>query len=489
MDLLTLIALSVISIAAVVAAHRAFSKKKTAGLSVPCLPSVPYFGSMLFMPFRPEKGHSFLARKAKELGSVFAFYAGRRYTIVLNNYDAIYEALVRKSLHFAGRSPVYTQDLINVHDFGIVFKRYGESYKRNQQHSVTVLKHFGFGIQHVTERRIQLEATELINYMKGKCGKTFSPAGMFEKSTLNVIYGMIFGVRLERSDPTAEFIATAIDTMLDSFDFVLDVFPQAAYLPYYRRLVSNSVKVQVAFTELMLKKIAESEKLESDENFVKSFVERAGQDFDRTELAFILRDLLGGGLETTATQLNWCLVELGNNNNVQKRLQEEIDSVVDRGRLPSLDDRTKLPYVEATILEVMRLRTIAPLAIPRETICDTEVSGYSIPKNTGVLANLWAAHRDPRDWPEPNTFRPERFLDEDGTINSKVRQRVIPFSLGKRSCTGEALARQELFLFLTAIVQHFDILPPEGKTAISNKIHVVRVLHPAPYELRLVPRL
>ena len=75
-----------------------------------------------------------------------------------------------------------------------------------------------------------------------------------------------------------------------------------------------------------------------------------------------------------------------------------------------------------------------------------------------ILSNIWAVHNDSDVWDEPEKFKPERFLDENGDfIQSKD---IIPFSIGPRYCLGEKLARMEIFLFLVSIVQKFEILPP-----------------------------
>lgn len=90
------------------------------------------------------------------------------------------------------------------------------------------------------------------------------------------------------------------------------------------------------------------------------------------------------GTETVATQLCWAVILLGNRPAMLKRLQTELDAVVPRDRLPSMDDKAKMPFMEATILEIMRIRTVAPLAVPHLTQCDTEVGGYKVPANTMV---------------------------------------------------------------------------------------------------------
>ena len=95
-------------------------------------------------------------------------------------------------------------------------------------------------------------------------------------------------------------------------------------------------------------------------------------------------------MEQTSANIRWALVTMANHVDIQRRLQDEIDSVVGRHRLPSLDDQQKLPYVEAAILELMRYETISPM-IPRETLQDTKVCGYQIPAGTTV-SDIYKLH-------------------------------------------------------------------------------------------------
>jgi len=186
-------------------------------------------------------------------------------------------------------------------------------------------------------------------------------------------------------------------------------------------------------------------------------------------------------------QIGSTLVLLGNRPKIMDRLLKEIDSVVPRDRLPCLNDKSNLPYVQATILEVLRYRIVAPFGSPHATAINTEVGGYHIPKDIKVITNLWSAHMDPEVWTDPDTFRPERFFDENDNIIIN-QDLMIAFSLGKRACLGEQLARQELFLILAGILQQFNILPPEGQPHITEEMRVVQTIVPAPYELRLIPR-
>lgn len=138
---------------------------------------------------------------------------------------------------------------------------------------------------------------------------------------------------------------------------------------------------------------------------------------------------------------------------MQVRLQQEVDRVVDRSRVPSIEDQPQLPYVMAFIYEVMRFTSFVPLTIPHSTTTDTSIMGYTLPKNTVIFINQWSINHDPAIWSQPDTFDPSRFLDHRGALNKDLTSSVLIFSLGKRRCIGEDLSKLQLFLF-TAIIAH-----------------------------------
>lgn len=138
---------------------------------------------------------------------------------------------------------------------------------------------------------------------------------------------------------------------------------------------------------------------------------------------------------------------------MQLRLQQEVDIVVDRSRLPSIEDQLQLPYVMAFIYEVMRFTSFVPLTIPHSATTDTSIMGYSIPKNTVIFINQWSINHDPGTWSHPETFDPDRFLNENGALNKDLTSSVLIFSMGKRRCIGEELSKLQLFLF-TSLIAH-----------------------------------
>ncbi|KFP81921.1 Cytochrome P450 2U1, partial [Apaloderma vittatum] len=110
-------------------------------------------------------------------------------------------------------------------------------------------------------------------------------------------------------------------------------------------------------------------------------------------------------------------------------------------------------FTEATIMEVQRMTAVVPLSIPRMASETAVLQGYTIPKGSVIVPNLWSVHRDPNIWEKPDDFQPSRFLDENGQLIKK--EAFIPFGMGKRVCMGEQLAKMELFLIFASLMQSF----------------------------------
>ncbi len=121
---------------------------------------------------------------------------------------------------------------------------------------------------------------------------------------------------------------------------------------------------------------------------------------------------------------------------VMKKSQAQIDTVVGRDRLPTFADKKNLPYIRAIVKEVLRWRPVGPLGLPRRTTQDVYYNGYFIPKGSLIITNVWAMNRDPEIFPDYDEFRPERFLDESGTVEvippDTHMQGHVTFGFGRR---------------------------------------------------------
>lgn len=153
----------------------------------------------------------------------------------------------------------------------------------------------------------------------------------------------------------------------------------------------------------------------------------------------------------------WLLI----NPSIMKKVQNEIDSVVGRGRLPVLDDLKNLPYTDACIREAMRATSIVPSNVFHMTVEDTELMGYSVSKHTPIITSLYALHSDENVWKDPENFRPERFLGANGKLCLSL-DKSLPFGAGKRLCPGETFSRNLMFLMFAGLAQNINIELKEG---------------------------
>ncbi|ELK35707.1 Cytochrome P450 2C21 [Myotis davidii] len=180
-----------------------------------------------------------------------------------------------------------------------------------------------------------------------------------------------------------------------------------------------------------------------------------------------------------------CLVEALKKTNA--KAQEEIDRVVGRERSPCMQDKSHMPYMDAVIHEIQRYIDLVPNNLPHLVNQDIKFRGYFIPKGTAIVTSLTSLLHDDKEFPNPDQFDPGHFLDESG--NFKKSNYFMPFSAGrKRVCVGEGLARMELFLLLTHILQHFTLKPlVDPKDIDTSPVVSGFGSVPPSYELCFVP--
>eukprot|EP00257_Ricinus_communis_P027386 XP_025014800.1 cytochrome P450 76A1 isoform X2 [Ricinus communis] len=203
------------------------------------------------------------------------------------------------------------------------------------------------------------------------------------------------------------------------------------------------------------------EKERSKKDFLDALLEfesdeEAGPDKISIQTMFIIiLEIFFAGTETTSSTMEWAMTELLRCPESIKRVKEELKRVVGQKRKVEESDIDQLPYLQAVLKETMRLHPTLPLLIPRNSLEDTNFMGYLIPKDTQVFVNVWAIGRDPESWQDPNSFKPERFLESDIDYRGKNFE-YLPFGSGRRICAGILLAQRVLHLGLASLLHCFD---------------------------------
>ncbi|XP_054979160.1 sterol 26-hydroxylase, mitochondrial [Sorex araneus] len=177
-----------------------------------------------------------------------------------------------------------------------------------------------------------------------------------------------------------------------------------------------------------------------------------------------LPELLLAGVDTTSNTLTWALYHLSKDPELQDALYEEVVGVVPVGRKPQHKDFARLPLLKAVLKETLRLYPVVPINSRVITEKDMEINGFFFPKNTQFVFCHYVVSRDASTFPEPDSFRPQRWLRDSQPENAGVLHAFgsVPFGFGVRACLGRRLAELEMQLILTRLIQHYKIaLAPE----------------------------
>lgn len=176
------------------------------------------------------------------------------------------------------------------------------------------------------------------------------------------------------------------------------------------------------------------------------------EDINNDTVKAFLTDLLLAAIETVPNGVEWAMAELLQNPETMRKLKEELRSV-DGGKTHiDHSDIDHLPFLRAVIRETLRLHTLVPF-VPNKAAASVQVHGYTIPKGSTVIMNLWGVHHDAKVWPEPDKFIPDRFL---GDKEVGVDLEFIPFSAGRRICLGLPLASRMLHVILATLLHRFE---------------------------------
>lgn len=469
-----------------------FSTRRDKGVP-PGPPLVPILGNLLTLASKDSLSNLALLRK--KYGDIYSLYIGSELTIFLNGYEVIHHALLRKGSLFARRPVTPFTKTISIYP-GIVGAN-DQLWKEQRGFSQRALDLLCFKnkSRHI-EEIIVTEVTKLLNKIE-TLGGPVDPRHYLQVSVANVIANVLISKSFDLDDKEFRGFLEHVDnnaTYLPRLMTIINCLPFLAKLPGdvlgIRKVVANILIWIRLFNKYTYDRKYEGEKNDFVELYMQTMTENEAlgttQTITKNQMPITLFDLLVAGSDTSATTISWLLLYILHNNELEAKLHFEIDAVIGRNRAPSLEDRSNMPYTEATILEALRIATVAPLGIPRSVPRDVIFRGYWIPKDTTIITNLNSSMMDPQIWREPETFRPDRFLSPDRKT-VEIPKEFIPFSLGSRSCLGETLAKMEMFLFLTSILQRFK-LSPSGSELPVIKGTLGVVYNPDPYEIRLTKR-
>ncbi|TFY66046.1 hypothetical protein EVG20_g5047 [Dentipellis fragilis] len=465
--------------AVLVAAFVVSSIRRRRALPLPPGPAgLPILGNFLSLP--AEQQWVTFANWSKALQSdLISVWNFGHLTLVLNSKKLAKELYERRSAKYSDR-PAFVIFQLTGWDFNAAFLPYSDKWRARRR------------LLHATLHERAAQEYHPLQRAKayGLLCKLHSDPENFESHitslagdvAIAVAYGKVGDKR--QSD---EFIRQARETMeilsktALPHSVIINSLPFLRHLPGWlpgfgfqtlaqqcRRLITDMQNVPWAVVE---RGMAENTVTPSMASKMIENLEKAEIGPDSVQAA---KDAcavtFAAGADTTVSAMTTAVLGLLLYPENQHRAQQEIDRVVGRNRLPTYEDRSSLPYVEAVYREALRWHPVLPLSVVRAAFEDDVYDGYFIPKGTSLVANVWAMTRDPDEYPDPESFKPERFIKPDGMLNSDDMRYV--FGFGRRLCSGQHLADATVWMGIASVLAVFRLVPEKDEDGHEVPVEV-----------------
>jgi cytochrome P450 len=423
-----------------------------------------YPGEILVGQFRDEIGLNL--RLAREYGDIYRYTTGPFHVCVVNHPDAIERVLVGRNHDFK-KDPFYEQ-MKRVLGEGLLTSE-GEFHKQQRRLVQPIFHH-----RLIDEYGASMVELAAEHRERWRDDETFDLHQDVMRLTLAIVGKTLFGTDLEGDAGDVGRALAAILGMMDQPVLFFLVFLGGGLMDAIERLpLAPARRFRQAMEQLdgiIFRLIDERRRAGATGRDLLSQLlaaQEAGSGMSDQHVRDEAITIFLAGHETTSVALTWTFYLLSRHQGVEEKLHAELDEVLG-SRLPSVEDLPRLSYTRKVLSESMRLYPPA-YGIGRQALSDVEIDGYLIPRDSSVLMSQFVVHRDPRWWPEPRRFDPDRWDPEEEA--KRPRYSYFPFGGGSRICIGESFAWMEGILVLATLAQEWRLrLVPDHPIALDPKI-------------------
>ncbi|KAK7440251.1 hypothetical protein VKT23_017192 [Stygiomarasmius scandens] len=416
--------------------------------------------------------------------------------IVLGSAEAAWDLLEKRSEIYSSRPRfIVAGEILSDNHRGLMLPNTNELWRRWRK-----ILHNGFHIRK-SENYKEIQSLESKVLLQQILVDPVHFEQHFQRFAASVVTSVTYGRRVEN---VSEWI---VKENMDSMDYLTSVnipgkyivesWPWLLKLPrslqWFRREPEERKKKDIHFLTYLLNDV----KNRMDSGTVpECLASQCLSDMDKIgmtelELAYSVSSPFGAGIETTAGSLSVFMLAMLHFPTVMRKAQAELDSNVGHDRLPEFYDRQNLPYINAIINETLRWRPVAILGgTPHQVVANDVYKGMLIPKGSTIFANFDYMMHNPEMFPEPETFRPERFLKSN---DPRLQTFDLPFGFGRRQCPGMHLALNSLFINISRLLWAFDIAPKldqQGHPVLPDPYNFTNGFNsrPVSFECRITPR-
>ncbi|CAN7044979.1 unnamed protein product [Brassica rapa subsp. trilocularis] len=428
-------------------------------LNLPPSPAWPYpiIGHLHLLKLPLQR--SFLSL-SKSLGgaSIFSLRLGTRLVYVVSSHSVAEECFTKNDVVFANRPEFLFAKHIGYNSSTMVSAAYGDSWRNLRRigaieifSSIRLDSFLSIRKDEIRRLILCLSKNSLQEPAKVELGS------LFMGLTINNIIRMLAGKRYygdgteddDESKHVRDLIAEVIAA--GGAGNAADYFPILCWLTDYEKRVKKlGARVDEFLQSLVDEKRAEKVKGNTMIDRLLSLQETQPEYYTDVIIKGIIEVMILAGTDTSAATLEWAMSNLLNHPEVLKKAKTEIDEQIGLDRLIEEQDIVKLPYLQSIVSETLRLYPVVPMLLPHMASKDCMVAGYDVPRKTILLVNVWAIHRDPKMWEEPEKFKPERFEKEGED------KKLMSFGMGRRACPGLGLGQRLVTLALGSLVQCFE---------------------------------
>ncbi|CAD5228731.1 unnamed protein product [Bursaphelenchus xylophilus] len=432
-----------------------------------------------------------LLKWKREFGPMFTFWMGEVPVVCFADYDTIQETLVKEADTFGGRftfgrlSIVVREEARNV---GIVDADSRDVYLDQRKFILRTFREFGVG-KNIMQEKILNEYRHLQKDIEEEQHKDGSVDVMdrYDYMVGSIICGILFGRRYGEDPDDLEYkdiLGRHLQLFLHPLAFIFAYCPSDTIANMYpmswaRDEAARNGKFMMGFARKEIRQHEEKFKRgiipSPPTDLIDAFLcevykENAGENFHTQQLENLIFDVFIAGLETTSNTLGFITIEIMRNPTIQEKIHAELDRVIGSDRIIDLSDKNDLTYINAVLAEGLRYANVLALNLTHKNTREVTVRGHTIPQGTCIQPLICAVLYDEKLFPDPKTFKPERFIAEDGSLINNPH--LIAFSAGRRQCLGEGLAKTELFLVFANLFNQFKISCVDPKNPPSNRKNV-----------------
>ncbi|KAF9067156.1 cytochrome P450 [Rhodocollybia butyracea] len=436
---------------------------------------------------------------ADAYGSIVHVSAFGQHFIVINDAQYATEMLDKKSRIYSGRPKLAMAGRLVGWEEGPALQQSGAKLSEYRRR----LSQF-MGTRSKIEAFHDILQQEADTYLENILNDSQNWLKYAHRYASGIVLMLVYGYKTSgnEDDAMVELVDEAMDQLSEVIApnaFLVDTFPILQYVPswvpgaawkkkahHYRRTLHDVLNIPYSWTKTQIAAGTARPSFVSSQLDTTKLLSSDDEHIIRMSAVSIS----AGGTDTTVSAIEAFFMAMIFHRSAQLKAQKEIDSVVGHDRLPTLEDREQLPYVEALIQETLRVYSLGPIGIPHALSENDIHHGYFIPKGSVIFTNNVMFYNDPKVYPEPEKFSPERFLASNGNSIQKDPREYL-FGFGRRVCPGMHLGNASVWLACATVLAAFDVSP-----AVKNGVTVMPsgnftdgiVSHPEPFECTITPR-